>query len=219
MPIQFHEGKILFDATGKILFAADAESCCWLEAYACEDDTATGLWAKQSDIPDATPVLKMGGDCFYFPGPATPCPGAGRVDDGTWHADCEACEGEPDCPCPPNELTAVTVDLTGFVAAQVQAVCTFPIGGADDAAAVLPGAGCAYNTTVAHRIHGRHVDSFSIFSDEDPAICTSNLRIGGAFCNAPAAMWTGTKTLLTGPLGVYTRTGGTCADPATINVT
>ena len=95
------DGDILLDLNGDELLdtngdgrtaGADVETCCWKQAYVC-DGAATGLWERVANIPAATPVIEMAGTCYHFPDPSTPCPGPGRLDTGTWHADCAACAG------------------------------------------------------------------------------------------------------------------------------
>lgn len=158
------DGDTLLDANGdEILDAngdgatvgADIDTCCWKEAHRCTDDTATGLWIRASDIPDATPVLKMAGDCYYFPGPSVPCPGPGRTDTGTWHADCAACEagGGPGLCAPCEDLILPGALAVNVANAQASDCCPTP-GGidiplCDGVVTVTLGANCGYSGSTA----------------------------------------------------------------------
>jgi hypothetical protein len=85
---------------------------CWREAIRCSDDVPTGLWATPDLILGN--VLRMGGVCYYF-GPCQAEPGGpGRIDTGTWHADCATCEAGGCCSlCNDGTPQTLTLTLTG----------------------------------------------------------------------------------------------------------
>lgn len=80
-------------------------NCCYKQLFRCDDNSATGLWAKVADIGTSTVLLTSGSYCAYPSGPLDPCPGGTKLTSADWTVvtDCTdpLCGGCLSDACPP----------------------------------------------------------------------------------------------------------------------
>ena len=213
------------------------ENCCYLQAFRCDDDTAADLWVRRRHV-DPAKAYKIGGTCYYFDEPASPCPGTTRHVAGRVRRLRDVRSGRPArpparCPCDaPTQTTSCPSLRCWSRAGRV---------GATDA---------AHMRKASRRRCDRHDHDHT--ADHDGRLFTSD-DLGGAWqwggkevqaiavtlvnpgggdpCyweltvtvynsgDPSVLMWVGHKFVGATHAGVYTRTGGAAATPATLTVT